>query len=109
MPEITLLQIDSDGGPVACTLGGDDYRDRMRHLGALASRALLARESPAGRERLTFRDTPEVERDLRAALAAEAECCGFLAMTLRRTADGLVLDLSGPAPAGDLLSELFAP
>ena len=44
-----------------------------------------------------FAATPEIERDLRAAIAAEASCCAFLRWTCERTGDGLVLDIAGPA------------
>ena len=55
-----------------------------------------------------FADSAETERELRAAIAAEASCCAFLRMDLARTDDGLVLDIAGPQDARPIIAELFA-
>ena len=94
--------------PIACTLTPGAYRERIEALTALAARALRSRERTADGERLTFADSAENERDLRAAVAAEAACCPFLRMDLRRGADGLVLDVAGPEDARPVIEELFA-
>ena len=88
-----------------CTLTPAQYTKRTDELAALAARALQSRERTVTGERLRFTDTPEIERELRAAIAAEAECCAFLRLDLRRDDDGLVLDISGPE---DARAELFA-
>jgi hypothetical protein len=41
-------------------------------------------------------------------IAAESSCCAFLRMDLRRTGDGLVLDIAGPQDARPVIAELFA-
>jgi hypothetical protein len=94
--------------PIACTLAPGDYRDRTRALAALAARALRGREQTADGERLVFADSPDTERELRAMIAAEADCCAFLRMDLRRADDGLVLDVAGPQEARPIIAELFA-
>lgn len=94
--------------PIACTLTTDRYRGRIDDLAELAARGLRSREPTAEGERLTFADTPELERDLRAAIAAEAECCAFLRMDLQRGDDGLVLDIAGPPDARPVIAALFA-
>ncbi len=94
--------------PIACTLTAGQYADRTGDLAALAARALRTREQTAVGERLVFAATPEIERDLRAAIAAEASCCAFLRMDLQRTGDGLVLDIAGPQDARAIIAELFA-
>ena len=94
--------------PIACTLTPGRYADRTGELAALAARALRTRaETPDG-ARLVFTDTPETERELRAAIAAEASCCAFLRMDLHRGDDGLVLDIAGPEDARPIIAELFA-
>jgi hypothetical protein len=77
-------------------------------LAAFASGALRSRQPIDGGQRLTFTGGAEVERELRAAVAAEAACCAFLDMTLVRTSEGLVLEVTGPAQARPLIAELFA-
>jgi hypothetical protein len=94
--------------PIACTLSAGEYRGRTEELAALAARALRSRERTADGERLTFADSSETEAGLRAAIAAEADCCAFLRMELRRSDEGLVLDIAGPQDARPVIAELFA-
>jgi hypothetical protein len=94
--------------PIACSLRPADHAERLRRLADLAERALVRREPLPGGERLVFADAPGVERDLRAAIAAEAACCPFLTLALERAEAGLVLDVTGPALARPIIAELFA-
>ncbi len=94
--------------PIACTLTPGAYRDRTDELAALAARALRSREATADGERLYFADDAETERQLRAAILAEAQCCSFLRMDLTRADDTLVLDITAPADARPVIAELFA-
>ena len=55
-----------------------------------------------------FADTAEIERELRAVIAAESSCCAFLRMDLARRDEGLVLDIAGPQDARPIIAELFA-
>jgi hypothetical protein len=91
--------------PIACTLAPDQYAARIRSLTAL-SESLLSRHPIPGGARMTF--TADAERELRAAIAAEAACCPFLTMTLERTDAGLRLDVTGPDEAAPIVAELFA-
>ena len=94
--------------PIACTLDARELAGRTAELAALAARALRRREPTPTGERFVFADTAETERELRAAIAAEARCCAFLTMDLRRRDDGLVLDVAGPRDARPVIAELFA-
>src|SRR5688500_7792037 len=94
--------------PIACTLSPGQYQDRTAELAELAGRALRSREQTPDGERLVFTDSPDTERELRAAIAAESSCCAFLRMDLRRAGDGLVLDIAGPQDARPIIAELFA-
>ena len=93
---------------IACTLDARGSAARAAELSALAARALQAREPTATGERFVFADAPGIERQLRAAIAAEARCCPFLTMDLRRGGGGLVLDVAGPRDAGPVIAQLFA-
>jgi hypothetical protein len=108
MSQIPIAQVAPDDAPIACTLTPGEYLSRTRDLSGLAKRALLRREPIDGGERLTFADSPAVERELSAAVAAEASCCAFLTMRLDRRDAGLVLDVTGPADARPIIAELFA-
>jgi hypothetical protein len=106
MSQILITQAAADA-PIACTLTPGEYRSRTDDLSALARRALRTREPIDGGERLTFSDSPSVELELSAAVAAEASCCSFLTLRLERDARGLVLDVTGPAEARPVIAELF--
>lgn len=93
---------------IACTLSPADYQQRTNELTALAARALHSRHQTDDGLRLVFSDSPENEHDLRAAIAAEANCCAFLQLDLTRTAHGLVLEITGPQDAHGVIAELFA-
>ena len=94
--------------PIACTLTPAEYTDRTTELRELADDALRSRTSIPGGERLVFAPGAETEQRLREVVAAEAECCSFLRMDLRRVGDGLGLDIEGPQEARPIIAELFA-
>jgi hypothetical protein len=94
--------------PIACTLSPGQYEERTSELATLAARALRSREPTADGERLTFTDSADTERELRAVIAAESSCCAFLRMDLRRGDDELVLEIAGPQDARPIIAELFA-
>ena len=93
--------------PIACTLGPEELRARTGELSALAGRALRARERIPGGERLTFAGGEATERELDEVIAAEARCCAFLRMELRRSSNRLVLEVTGPPEAGPIIAGLF--
>jgi hypothetical protein len=93
--------------PIACSLSRDQYGDRIGELSGLAGRALRRREPTTHGERLTFGAAEQIDRELRAAIAAEASCCPFLHMELARKGDELVLDIEGPPEAAPIIAELF--
>ena len=94
--------------PIACTLAPDEFRSRSSDLAAIAARSLRQRAPIPGGERLTFAGDDATERELRAVVAAEAQCCAFLELDLRRQREHLVLDVVGPEDAQPLIAELFA-
>jgi hypothetical protein len=94
--------------PIACTLSAADYAARTQNSRELARRALRSRQSIPEGTRLTFRSGADTERQLREIVAAEARCCAFLRMDLRRADDALVLDVTGPVEAEPIIAELFA-
>ena len=108
MSVLPIAQVADDDAPIACTLTVSEHRSRTRDLSELAQRALLTREPIAGGERLTFVDIPAIEGQLAAAVAAEATCCSFLNLHLRRRDDALALDVTGPPDAQPIIAELFA-
>ena len=94
--------------PIACTLTRSQARQRAEQTATIARRALRRRQPTAGGQRLLFEAGPEIEADLRAIIAAEAECCSFLKLQLRRVDDELELDITGPVRARPIIDALFA-
>jgi hypothetical protein len=94
--------------PIACTLTPDARAARGDALAALAARALRSRERTDAGERLTFVGDADIERELRAVIAAERSCCSFLAFDLERSGDRVTLAISGPPEARPVIAELFA-
>jgi hypothetical protein len=92
---------------IACTLSPAEHRQRTDELTALAARGLRSREQTADGLRLVFSDSAETDEDLRAVIAAEARCCPFLKLDLTRGAHDLVLEITGPENAQDVIAELF--
>jgi hypothetical protein len=94
--------------PIACALPASDLAQRRADVAALAAGALLARRPRAQGAVLTFAAGSATERRLRQLIAAEAECCPFLRMELRRVDATLELDVTGPEEARPIIDGLLA-
>ena len=89
---------------IACSLTAADHRQRLADLDQLTRDARLDREPIAGGTRLTF--AVSARGRVEAFVAAEAECCPFLAFDLRIDGDRVVLDVTGPEEAAPIIAAL---
>jgi hypothetical protein len=87
--------------PITCSLTGPE---RTARVAAFRRLTRTARRTDGAL--LTFSGDAGTEAQLRALVAAEAECCPFLRFDVRRTGAALVLEVTGPAEAAALLDEL---
>ncbi|HET9052158.1 MAG TPA: hypothetical protein VFO60_10680 [Candidatus Dormibacteraeota bacterium] len=71
-----------DDAPIACTLSAAELADRGRAWSRVLAFAVAREEVPDGM-RITFDDVPGVTEALTRLVALEAECCRWMAMTLR--------------------------
>jgi hypothetical protein len=94
--------------PIACTLTVAEYRQRVADIGQIARDALRERRHIDGGARLTFEDIGDVRERLEGLVAAESQCCPFLAIRLTAADGRLVLEVTGPEPAAPIIEELFA-
>lgn len=94
--------------PIACSLTAHDLDARRADLVRLADDALRSRSVIDGGERLVFTADDDTARRLATVVAAEAECCPFLHMELRREETAVVLEVTGPPGAQPIIGELFA-
>jgi hypothetical protein len=83
--------------PIACSLQGRQLEQRLDEIAALAAGSLLGQERDGESQRLRFRPDPETRRRLEALIAAEAECCPFLELSLETGASEIVLTVLAPA------------
>jgi hypothetical protein len=98
---------DHRDAPIACSLGGGDLAARQRWLSDVQRRA-LAVERSAGAITLTFSHDARLEVELHALAEAEAQCCGFLRLGVRRVGDSVELAVAGPPEAQPIIDEMFA-
>ena len=92
--------------PLACSLGAADLAQRARQLSEVGRRGLLTSELSGNRAVLTWDSA--VQEDVRAVVAAEAECCPFLDMRLVYREDSIELIVEAPAGAEPVLGDLVA-
>lgn len=85
--------------PIACSLKAGDLKDRLDQIKAIGTDALLSQEHVEGTHRLRFRAEPDIRQRLEAIVAAEGECCSFLAFELEEDSEGLTLSIAAPAGA----------
>jgi hypothetical protein len=95
--------------PIACTLGAGDFEARLAELAALGARRLISVDHPhgGGPVRLSFKSDPETKAKLQSIVAAEAECCAFLQLTIT-AGDLLELTIDGPDDAAPVIDGLVA-
>ena len=92
--------------PIACSLDGDQARRRWHEWNALLNRRLSIDRSP---ERLTvsFPIGDDLIADLSALVAAERQCCGFVAWDLEDRGNEVVLIVRGDIEGVTAMAESF--
>ena len=98
----------TEGLPIACSLDTDDLKRRLAAIAEIGAESLLGREADGGRHLLRFRSDAETRRRLEEIVAAEAECCSFLDLTLEERSGELVLSVAAPEDGQAVADELAA-
>lgn len=94
--------------PVACSLAADDLSRRLAAIAEIGADSLSGSDVDGGRHLLRFRADAGTRERLETIVAAEAECCSFLDLSLRADAGELVLSISAPEHAQPLADGLAA-
>ena len=68
--------------PIVCSLAAGELEERLAAISSLGADALIAHDRDGSHWRLRFRADAETRRRLKAIVAAEAQCCAFLDLTL---------------------------
>lgn len=92
--------------PIACSLDGDQARRLWQEWNALMDRRLSVDRSP---RRLTVRfpSGDEVMAELGELVAAERQCCGFVAWELEEVGSEVVLTVRGDTEGIMAMAESF--
>jgi hypothetical protein len=100
----------TESQPVACTLTGEIFRDRLTWI------EQLTREALRGHERadltLTLRYAREAAQRVQELVRKEQGCCAFLTFKTREQGDEVWLTVTAPEaarPTADALCEPFLP
>lgn len=97
----------NDDVPIACTLGGADYAERLRWIDALNRDGLRGYERREGAVELRY--DAAVRDRVRELVRRESECCAFLAFALDESAGDVRLTITAPERARDMADLLFEP
>lgn len=92
--------------PVACSLGTGDLEQRLAAVAEIGADSLISRNIEGDRHLLRFHADADTRQRLEAIVAAEAECCAFLDLSLREEGGELVLSIAAPKDARAVADEL---
>jgi hypothetical protein len=98
--------------PVACSLGVSELQQRLATIAEVGAEGLISHEAVGGRHRLRFRASTAMRERLEGIVAAEAECCSFLDLSVSEEGGELVLSIAAPEEGQTVADELagaFAP
>ena len=93
--------------PVACSLTTADLAAQAARWQRLAAAAMTGRTDTEHGLRISFRAGPGAERELRALVAVENECCPWAAWTVQDDAGQLVLDVRADGDGAAALHAMF--
>ena len=96
-----------DETPIACTLGGNDYHERVAWIAKLNRDGLRSHRRDATTLELHY--AAAVRDRVRQLVRQEAECCAFLAFAVNESADQVSVTISVPERAAEMADDLLAP
>jgi hypothetical protein len=94
--------------PIACSLSAAELPERLAEMTAVGRSSLLTAETASRHAVLRFRAGADTSERLAAIVAAERECCAFLAMELRDEPGAIALTIDAPESAQPVLDDLVA-
>lgn len=96
----------TDKDPAACSLGPGALAQRLTAIAEIGAGSLISRHVESGRHLLRFRADAATRKRLEEIVAAEAECCSFLDLSLDQQAGELMLSIAAPRDAQALADGL---
>lgn len=92
--------------PIACSLSASDLERRLAEIAAVGAKSLISRETHGDRHLLRFRRDEDTRKMLEDIVAAEAECCAFLDLSLDEVDGELTLWIAAPRDVKALADSL---
>lgn len=92
--------------PAACSLGAGELEQRVAAIGEVGTSSLISHVVKDDTHLLRFRANPPTRRQLEEIVAAETECCPFLALSLSEKGDELTLSIAAPADGLGVATQL---
>jgi hypothetical protein len=80
--------------PVACSLNSGELTERLAAIAEVGASCLISRRIEGESRVLRFHKSAATRERLEGILAAEAECCPFLDLSLHERDDELVLSIA---------------
>jgi len=96
--------------PISCSLSAGELKQRLAAIAEVGAGSLISRDIEGDRHLLYFWASVKARQRLEDIIAAEAECCAFLDLSLIEEGDQLVLSIAAPKDAralADGLAEAF--
>jgi hypothetical protein len=102
-----MADMTANNQPIACTLTGGDFRDRLAWIATLTRDALRNYD----RDSLTLhlRYAPEAASRVRDMVRKEHACCAFLTFEMHEHPDEVQLTIRAPEDARANANALFEP
>jgi hypothetical protein len=95
------------GQPIACTLAGEDFRERLAWIAALTREAM--RSYDRNDLVLNLRYAPEAASRVREMVRKEQTCCSFLTFEMHEHPDEVRLTIRAPENVRASVDALFKP
>ena len=95
-----------ENAPLACSLSSADAQTRQGEWRSLLASASVNRISVPGGMRVELRDIDGVRDALGRLVQLERECCPFLDIHVRREERMLLLVISGPPQAEEIIASM---
>jgi hypothetical protein len=98
---------DAQDAPIACTLSGTDFEERIAWIAQLNRDGLRAHRREGASLHLHY-DAAVPER-VHELVRKESACCAFLSFAIEEEGDAIVVTITVPDRAGDSADALLEP